>query len=139
VIRAVLDTNTLVSGIGWSGPPQAILNAAIQEKFLLLLSTALLDELRRVLAYPRLKALPQTHVREVLALLPLLAIMVEPEERITVVRRDPSDNRVLECAVAGEATHIVTGDKDLLDLKSFRDTSIMTPAVFLRILRRRRD
>lgn len=139
MIRAVLDTNTIVSGIGWSGPPQAILNAAIQEKFVLLLSTDLLDELRRVLAYPRLRFLPQTQVREVLALLPHIAITVEPEERIAVVRRDPSDNRVLECAVAGEATHIVTGDKDLLDLKSFRNIPIMTPAVFLRILRPRRS
>ena len=137
MIRAVLDTNTIVSGIGWSGPPQAILDATIQGKFLLLLSTDLLDELGRVLAYPRLQALPQMRVREVLALLPHIAIMVEPEERIAVVRRDPSDNRVLECAVAGEATHIVTGDKDLLDLKSFRSIPIMTPAVFLRILRRR--
>ena len=139
MIRAVLDTNTIVSGIGWSGPPQAILNAAIQEKFVLLLSMDLLDELRRVLAYPRLRFLSQTQVREVLALLPHIVITVEPEERIAVVRRDPSDNRVLECAVAGEATHIVTGDKDLLDLKSFRNIPIMTPAVFLRILRRRRS
>ena len=99
----------------------------------------LLDELRRVLAYPRLRFLSQTQVREVLALLPHIVITVEPEERIAVVRRDPSDNRVLECAVAGEATHIVTGDKDLLDLKSFRSIPIMTPAVFLRILRRRRS
>lgn len=139
MIRAVLDTNTLVSGIGWSGPPQAILNAAVRGKFLLLSSTDLLDELRRVLAYPRLQTLPQTRVREVLALLPHLAVMVEPEERIDAVRRDPSDNRVLECAVAGGASHIVTGDKDLLDLESFREISITTPAVFLRTLRQRRS
>ena len=106
---AVLDTNAIVSGIGWSGPPRFILEATIPELFTWLMSQDLLDEVRRVLAYPKLRGLPQQRVQEVLALIPLIASMVEPEQRLTVVQRDPMDNIVLECAVVGEAAYIVTG------------------------------
>jgi putative PIN family toxin of toxin-antitoxin system len=52
--RAVLDTNVLVSGLGWSGPPAAILDAVSDGSMVLITSAPLLDELRRVLAYPKL-------------------------------------------------------------------------------------
>lgn len=138
MIRAVLDTNTIISGIGWSGPPRAILDSAIAGDFILLLSPALLDEARRVLAYPRLRGLPQARVQEVIALLPFIAHVVEPEETLNIVQRDPSDNRVLECALAGEASHIVSGDDHLLSLKSFRKIPIMAPSAFLKVLRQQR-
>lgn len=138
MIRVVLDTNTIISGIGWSGPPRAILDVAIEGDFVLLISADLLAEVRRVLTYPRLRVLPQARVQEVLALLPLVAHMVEPEHRVAIIRQDPPDNRVLECALAGEATHIVTGDNHLLGLKSFQGIPIMTPAAFLQVLRQRR-
>ena len=117
--RAVLDTNTIVSGIGWRGPPRVILDAAIRGDFILLTSLALIDEVRRVLAYPRLRTLPQARVQEVLALLPLIAYIVEPKEKLTVIRQDPTDNRILECALAGDANHILSGDEHLLALKTF--------------------
>lgn len=138
MIRAVLDTNAIISGIGWSGPPRAILDSAIAGDFVLLISPALLEEIRRVLTYPRLRVLPQARVDEVVALLPLISHIVEPEERVNIVPKDPSDNRVLECALSGEASHIVSGDEHLLSLRSFRGIPIMTPASFLKVLKRKR-
>ncbi|MFQ5684533.1 MAG: putative toxin-antitoxin system toxin component, PIN family [Candidatus Binatia bacterium] len=137
MIRGVLDTNTIISGIGWSGAPRAVLDAAIDREFVLLTSPDLLAELRRVLSYRRLRILPTARVQEVLALLPLLAHMVEPEERLAIIHQDPPDNRVLECAITGHASHIVTGDEHLLRLKSFRGIPVLTPAAFLRVLKRR--
>ncbi len=134
--RAVLDTNTIISGIGWSGPPRTVLDEAIRGDFSLLTSSALLDEVRRVLAYPRLRTLPQARVQEVLALLPLIAYLVEPKEKLTVIRRDPADNRVLECALAGEASHIVSGDEHLLALKTFRGIPIMAATDFVKSFRK---
>ena len=61
--------------------------------------------------------------------------MAEPEQRLTVVRRDPTDNIVLECAVAGEAAYIVIGGDGLLDLHSFRGITICTLATFQSIVR----
>ena len=56
MIRAVLDTNTIVSGVGWGGPPGAVLDAALAGRFEIITSPALLGELRRVLGYPKLQA-----------------------------------------------------------------------------------
>ncbi len=134
--RAVLDTNTIVSGIGWRGPPRVILDAAIRGDFILLTSLALIDEVRRVLAYPRLRTLPQARVQEVLALFPLIVYIVEPKEKLTVIRKDPTDNRILECALAGDANHIVSGDEHLLPQKTFRGIPIMAATDFVKLLRK---
>ena len=56
MIRAVLDTNTIVSGLGWGGAPGEVLDAALAGHFQIVTSPALLDELRRVLTYPKLRA-----------------------------------------------------------------------------------
>jgi len=134
VIRAVLDTNTVISGIGWTGPPQVILDSGIAGDFVLLTSPALLNEIRRVIAYPRLRILPQARVHEILSLFPLIADVVEPESKVGVIRKDPADNRVLECALAGDATHIVSGDQDLLALTVFNAIPILKPVDFLKVL-----
>lgn len=55
-LRAVLDTNVIVSGLGWSGPSARIVDAVLAGRCTLLSSTALLDKLQRVLAYPKLAA-----------------------------------------------------------------------------------
>jgi predicted nucleic acid-binding protein len=55
--------------------------------------------------------------------------------RLTAIGRDPSDNRLLEAALEGEADYIVSGDRDLLDLGSYEGIGIITPARFLAILR----
>ena len=54
MIAVVLDTNTLVSGLGWSGPPSVIVDAVLAGELLLVSSPLLLSELERVLAYPKL-------------------------------------------------------------------------------------
>jgi uncharacterized protein len=88
VIRAVLDTNTIVSGVGWGGPPGAVLDAALAGHFEIVTSPALLDELRRVLAYPKLQAVIGD-ADELIELLALAAIMVTPTETVELVR-DPT-------------------------------------------------
>ena len=61
------------------------------------------------------------------------AELVNPTEHIDAVKDDPTDNRILECAVAGRSEYIVTGDKHLLRLGQFGETRIVTPAEFLAI------
>jgi uncharacterized protein len=60
---------------------------------------------------------------------------VKPTERLYVVRDDPDDDRILECASAARSDYIVTGDKHLLELKKFRDIPIIKVADFLGIMR----
>lgn len=56
-----------------------------------------------------------------------IAEIVEPRERVNVIKRDPDDNKILECALAGEADLIVTADQDLIKLKQYKGIGIIHP------------
>lgn len=126
--RVVLDTNVIVSGLGWGGPSAAILDAVSDGQLVLVTSDPLLDELRRVLAYPKLANVIDggAQLADVVA---ASAVVVTPTSVLAIIN-DESDNRVLEAAVVGAADYIVSGDADLLDLSSFNDVPIMAPAEF---------
>jgi uncharacterized protein len=127
--RVVLDTNVLVSGLGWSGPSAAILDAVSEGRVVLITSAPLLDELRRVLAYPKLAKVINDAVRLV-DVIEASSVVMEPD-RVLAVVNDESDNRVLEAALAASADYIVSGDADLLDLDSFNDIPIVKAAQFV--------
>jgi uncharacterized protein len=126
--RVVLDSNVIVSGLGWSGPPARIVDAALEGRFALLTSEPLLAELRRVLAYPKLAKVIDDAERLV-DLVEESGEVVQTSSVLAVVD-DESDNRVLEAAVDGNADYIVSGDDDLLGLGSFQDIPIFTPGEF---------
>ncbi|MGH2853527.1 MAG: putative toxin-antitoxin system toxin component, PIN family [Solirubrobacteraceae bacterium] len=126
--RAVLDTNVIVSGLGWGGSSAAILDAVSDGQLVLVMSEPLIDELRRVLAYPKLAKVIDGGA-QLADLVAASSVVVAPTRTLAVVR-DESDNRVLEAAVEGAADYIVSGDADLLVLGSFNDVPIMAPAEF---------
>lgn len=132
MIRAVLDTNTIVSGVGWGGPPGAVLDAALAGRFEMVTSPSLLDELRRVLSYPKLQAVIGD-ADQLTELLALASVVINPTETVAV-SRDPDDDRLIEAALAANADVIVTGDQDLLTLRSVDQTRILTPRRFLETL-----
>lgn len=59
-----------------------------------------------------------------------IAEIVEPKEKVNIIKRDPDDNKILECALAGEADLIVTADQDLIKLKRYKDIGIIHPKTF---------
>jgi hypothetical protein len=131
----VLDTNVLISAlISPTGHPAEIVRLWEQDRFELASSPALISEFEKTLAYPKIrKLLPQVEEKgpRFLARLQSNAIMVEPEIGLDVIEIDPTDNRVLECAVAAEAQYIISGDKHLLSLKQYRGIIILSPAGFI--------
>jgi putative PIN family toxin of toxin-antitoxin system len=126
--RVVLDSNVIVSGLGWSGPPAKVIDAALEGRFALLTSEPLIAELRRVLAYPKLAKVIDDAERLV-DLVEESGEVVQTSSVLAVVD-DESDNRVLEAAVDGAADYIVSGDDDLLGLGAFQGISIVTPGEF---------
>jgi uncharacterized protein len=134
-VKVVADTNVLVSGLIWPGPPASFLDAASRRHFHLLTSEDLLAELEGVLSRPHLQQ--RLHVRgrtvaEVMAKQRVLATVVQPANIPAPAElRDLKDLPVLRCAVGGQAQAIVTGDKDLLVLKEFEGVVIVTPRHFL--------
>jgi len=128
VIRIVLDTNVLISGIVFGGKPGEILEMVRNKRFLSITSPVLLAELGDVLSkkilYPKSKVLQvEKKIKKTLR-------VVRPIKSINAVA-DDDDNRVLEAAIEGKCDYVVTGDKDLLDLKNYRGIRILTPAEFL--------
>jgi uncharacterized protein len=91
----------------------------------------------RVLRYPRIARRHQQDegaIQRFLKLLQNEAILVAPAELLSVVKEDESDNRYLECAVAGKAGYLISGDNHLLDIGDYRGIIILRPAAFVALL-----
>jgi putative PIN family toxin of toxin-antitoxin system len=130
-IRTVFDTNVLISAalMPRSIPRQA-LNLGLA-RGATLISTATFAEVDEVLRRPKFdKYIREEKRLEFLAALVREAKTVEVTEVVSDCR-DPKDNKFLELAVSGKATHIISGDDDLLVLHPFRGIAIVTPQAFI--------
>lgn len=116
--RVVLDTNIFISAILYGGNPRQVVNLAISEAIEVYISPDLLDELRRTLIEKF--SLNLLEVDRILSEIKDFSEITTPQVRLQVIKNDPSDNRVLECAVAAKVYFIVSGDKHLLNLGNFR-------------------
>lgn len=132
-LRLVFDTNVIVSADLFedSVPGQALYLAL--DLGTLLLSEALIEELRAVLSRPRFDRYATRAERE-----EFLRDLIGEAATITITQqiqacRDPEDDKILELAINGEADYIVTGDDDLLAMNPFRGIEIIRPAEFLAI------
>ncbi|MEJ7820577.1 MAG: putative toxin-antitoxin system toxin component, PIN family [Rubrobacteraceae bacterium] len=121
----VLDTNVLVSALGWRGNEHLLYERYRSGELQLATSNALLDELRRVLRYPKL-GFTEDEIEEFVSDILLHALMVSPSRTLEVISEDPDDDRVLECAIQSDACWIVSGDRHLLDLGSYESVTIST-------------
>ena len=123
-MKVVFDTNVLVSALVFpGGRGEEALLRILHERDELVVSKGILDELLEVLA--RKFARDPEELSRTALLVADLATVVKPARRLTVLK-DLADNRILECAVAGHAAAIVTGDKALLALREYRGIRIVT-------------
>jgi putative PIN family toxin of toxin-antitoxin system len=110
------------------------LEVAAVDGFRLQISAEILDETTRILANKF--RWPTQDIAEARDLLSSISQRVIPHVQLNVVDRDPDDNRILECAQSSGSDYIVTGDKDLLDLKHHAGARILKPADFLTLLQK---
>ena len=127
--RVVLDTNVLVSALLFGGPPASLVRLVIGGEVVAVTSSALLAEFQDVLMAKF--QYPSSRTDLVIAEWRALSELVEPRIALAVITQDPSDNRVLECALSAQADAIVSGDKHLLALQTFHGIPILTPQAFL--------
>jgi hypothetical protein len=133
VIRAVLDSTVVISALLFDGHASRLVPLWQQRRFLPITSRPILQEYLRVLAYPKFNLTAQEVRQAIEELLPY-AEVTAPRKRLRVIRRDPADNRFLECAIAGKAQYLVSGDHDLLSLKYFAGRRAVSVTEFLAIL-----
>jgi len=130
--KIVLDTNVIVSAFGWKGVPHEIFQKCIESHFQLFISPPLLSEIKRVLSYHKFH-FNQDEIDEFLSIIIEVAEIVEPEIIINLILHDPSDNRVLECAITADCEYIISGDRHLLKIKEFETIKILSPDQFKKI------
>ncbi len=128
--KIVVDTNTLISALGWGGHPQEVIEKVIIQEVIMYWSKEIKDELIRVMNYPKFEFTPEEKTK-FLSILTAIAIFVEPEKKVQAVQEDLSDNIFLECALEAGADFVITGDKHLLKLKEFEGIQIVKPFDFL--------
>jgi len=132
-LRVVLDTNVYFSAFSHpEGPPFRIWQQAILQHYTLLTSPPIMREVARVLR--EYVGWQEPEIVSQLKLIAKVAEIVVPSITVKAVTEDDADNRVLECAVAGKADLVVSGDHHLRRLKSFRGIGVVRPADFLRTL-----
>jgi len=136
MLRVVVDTNVIVSGIlSRTGAPAELLNAWRERRFLLLSSPAIVAEVRSVLHYPHIRKkypLVDEDIEQMIKLLEHDALIVAGDANVIgSIPEDPQDEMFLACALDGQADSIVSGDHHLLDIRIYRDIPIMTARQFL--------
>ena len=136
-MRAVIDTNVLIAGLMWYGPPHALLTLVRDGVVGLVSSPALLAELTHVLGRPKFDVVLQrsnTSRDRLLAEVRQLAEVIKPPPLRQPICRDPDDDEVLALALAARVEMIVSGDADLLMLRHFERMPILSPAQVLQHL-----
>ena len=139
MLRVVLDTNEFVSSVlVHHGLPAQVLDAWRQRQFILIVSPAIIAEIRFTLNYPRIRRkypITDADVQSLVALLTHDAVVVPGTVTVSgVIPDDPDDERVLACAVEGQAELIVSGDRHLLSVSGFSGITVLRPKEFLEFL-----
>ena len=128
-MKVVFDTNILVSALVFpEGSAETALERVIESRDTLVISTAIIGELLEVLA--RKFARDAEELAHLAVFLQGLGQVVETRRKVTVLADEP-DNRILECAVAGGADLIVTGDRAMLKLRCFEVVRILSLRAYL--------
>jgi putative PIN family toxin of toxin-antitoxin system len=140
MLKIVSDTNILVSAlINPHGSPAQIIDYVFENKVRLFISPPIVEELERVLSYPKLikrHGLGREKLKEFISDLLSIMLLIQGEESIQVIIEDPSDNKYLSCALNAKADFIISGDVHLLKLGEYRGIQIVTAAQFLDLMER---
>ena len=130
----VLDTNILVSAAICDGNQAKIIRKAHNGDVKLVISSEIIKELVDVLSRPKFKFSKEqieNHISHIVE----TAEIVEPDIKLNIIKEDPPDNRILECAVFANADYIISGDGHLLSLGKIKNIPIITSMQFLEVIK----
>lgn len=134
-MRVVLDTNILISAfISAKAAPAQVFDLWQEGQLEIVTSQAALDELSRVLTYPRIRSRLRYSDEQILRFLQLLreyAVFLEELPVVKTIVADPDDDKFLALAEASNASYVISGDDHLLSLGMHKDIQIVTAAAFL--------
>jgi len=126
----VFDTNIFISAVFWEGKSYILVKKAINQEIIVFISNYILDEIRKVLV--RDFNLEKQEIVDVVNAVLYFTHLIETKESVKIVKDDPKDDQILDCALACNADFIVSQDNHLLNLKSFRNIKIISPEEFIK-------
>jgi putative PIN family toxin of toxin-antitoxin system len=135
-VKVVIDTNVFISSLlNAEGNPRKVIDLWRCERITLCISKEILAEYFAVLG--RFGVADEPEGEELMQLFEKrynqVFVPTPTPAAFTVIKEDPADNKFLECAVAGNAGYIVSGDRHLLSLKTFKSIKILPPTEFLKV------
>ncbi len=129
-MKVVLDTNVVVSGIFYSGPPSDILRAWEQRRFRLVLTLPIFEEYKDVAVRIGVH-FPAININRLMDLIIVESDLCSPVALAHPVCTDPKDDKFIAAAIGGKADVIISGDKHLLEVSGYHGISVLTPRVFI--------
>lgn len=130
--KAVLDTNVLLSALHWYlGNPRQILEKAVRGEIVLFWCKEMLEELKEVIIRDFDETDEQIYTR--LSFILTYTELVEITHNDKVIKEDPDDDIIINCALSTNADYIVSGDAHLLKLKEYKGIKIVSPAEFINL------
>jgi len=137
-MRVVVDANVFVSAILTVGtPPAKVVDAWLSGRIELVTSPEIIEEIKKVLSYPKIRKrtpFSDEEIAELIELISIRSIKVTGSLELRVIEADPTDDKYLAAAVEGKADYIVTGDSHLKDLGEYEGVKIVSPSEFMRII-----
>lgn len=131
-LRIVIDTNVFVSALVFGGKPRSIANLIAEKEVIAVISEEAMTELRRKI-FTKFPDFTED-VIQFEYLLRRYARWVSLGAQTVQICRDPDDDKFIETAMLGNCHYIISGDNDLLALKSYKHLKILTPTNFLKLL-----
>ena len=136
-MKVILDTNVLISGTFWTGNSFRILDLIDKNKLRNITSKEIIKEYYEVINSDEIIDKVEDKKLKMLKIAHKVinnSEIVVPSVKINIIKDDPDDNKILECAIAGNVDCIVSNDKHLLKLKEFKGIKILTPKEFLSLM-----
>ena len=126
----VLDTNIFISAVFWEGKSYEIVKKAINQEIIVFISDHIIKEIEKVLT--RDFNLAEQEIDDVVSAIFYFTHLIKPVEKVKIIKEDPKDDEVLDCALACNAKFIISQDKHLLNLKKFMNINMVSPEEFLK-------
>jgi putative PIN family toxin of toxin-antitoxin system len=135
-LKIVLDTNVWVSALIWGGKPATIIEAAEQRSINIFVSEPVIEEISQVLSYPKIEKIyrPQLTRHHLMEQVLKNANFVEVTTNLNVIKEHPADDKIIECAASAKADYIVSGDKHLLNVGSYKKVQIISVNEFMKLI-----
>ena len=132
-LKVVIDTNVFVSGLTFKGKPREVLDLIWRGDIETCISSFILKELEETLKKDF--SWDRDQIKHTIEKIKARTILIQPKNKVSVIKENADDNRILECAIEGKVQYLISGDrKHLLPLKEYQGTKIISPSDFLKLL-----